>query len=50
VATIHLDEGPGIISNIVGCKLEDIKIDMPVEVHFEDITGEFTLPKFKPAT
>ena len=50
VATIHLDEGPGFISNIVGCKLEDIKVDMPVEVYFEDITDEFTLPKFKPAT
>ena len=50
VATIHLDEGPRMLSNIVGCKLEDIKIDMPVEVCFEDITDEFALPKFKPAT
>ena len=49
VATIHLDEGPRMLSNIVGCKLEDIKVDMPVEVYFEDVTDGFTLPKFKPA-
>ncbi len=48
VASIELEEGPRMISNIVGCKLEDIRIDMPVEVYFEDITVEFTLPKFKP--
>ena len=48
VAIIHLDEGPSMISNIVGCKMEDIKIDMPVEVVFEDVTDEFSLPKFKP--
>ncbi|MBI2979535.1 MAG: Zn-ribbon domain-containing OB-fold protein [Chloroflexi bacterium] len=47
-ASIELDEGPRMMSNIIGCKLEDIKINMPVEVHFEDITGEFALPKFKP--
>ncbi|MBI4187985.1 MAG: Zn-ribbon domain-containing OB-fold protein [Chloroflexi bacterium] len=47
-AAIELDEGPRMMSNITGCKLEDIKINMPVEVYFEDITGEFALPKFKP--
>ncbi|MFC1971448.1 Zn-ribbon domain-containing OB-fold protein [Chloroflexota bacterium] len=49
VAIIHLEEGPRMISNMVECKLEDIKIDMPVEVVFEDVTDEFSLPKFKPA-
>ena len=48
VASVELEEGPRIMSNIIGCKLEDIKIGMPVEVYFEDITDEFTLPKFKP--
>ena len=47
-ASIELEEGPRIMSNIVGGKLEDIKIDMPVEVYFEDVTDEFALPKFKP--
>ncbi len=48
VAIIHLDEGPHMLSNVTGCAVEDIKIDMPVEVYFEDITDKFALPKFKP--
>ena len=49
-ASIELEEGPRMMSSITGCQLEDIRIDMPVEVYFEDITDEFTLPKFKPRT
>ena len=50
VAIIQLDEGPRMESNITDCKMEDIKIDMPVQVYFDDITDEVTLPKFKPAS
>ena len=49
VAIIQLDEGPRMESNITHCKMEDIKIDMPVELYFDDITEEISLPKFKPA-
>lgn len=49
VAWIKLDEGPLLISNIVDCRNEDIHIGMPVEVIFDDVTEEVTLPKFKPA-
>ena len=48
VASIELEEGPRMMGNIIGCKAQNIKIGIPVEVHFEDITDEFTLPKFKP--
>ncbi|HEX7475449.1 MAG TPA: OB-fold domain-containing protein [Dehalococcoidales bacterium] len=48
VAWIKLDEGPIVIGNIIGCKNEEIRIEMPVEVVFEDITPEVTLPKFRP--
>jgi uncharacterized protein len=48
LAIIRLAEGPSLESNIIGCQPEDVKIDMPVEVSFEDITPEITLPKFKP--
>lgn len=48
VAIIHLDEGPRMESNITGCKVEDIKIDMPVELYFDDVTEEISLPKFRP--
>jgi uncharacterized protein len=48
-AIVQLDEGPRMDSNITGCRMEDIKIDMPVQVYFDDVTGEISLPKFKPA-
>jgi uncharacterized OB-fold protein len=38
-----------ITTNIRGCELEDIYIDMPVEVLFEDANAEVTLPQFGPA-
>ena len=48
VGLIELDEGVRLMSNIVNSKLEDIKIGMPVEVVFDDVTEEITLPKFRP--
>jgi len=47
VALVELDEGPRLISNVVGCAPEDVAIDMPVRVRFEEV-GEFTLPRFEP--
>lgn len=49
VSVIELNEGPLIMSNVIGCANDDIKIGMPVEVVFEDITNEHALFKFKPA-
>ncbi len=49
VGVIELDEGPRMLSNVVGCKPEEVRCDMPVEVAFEDITDEMSLPKFQPA-
>jgi len=48
IGVIQLNEGVRIVSNIVGCKIEDIKIGMTVEVSFDDVTDKITLPKFKP--
>jgi uncharacterized protein len=48
VACVQLDEGPIMLTNIVNCKNEDLYVDMPVEVVFDDITPEFSLPKFTP--
>ncbi len=47
-AMIELDEGPMMGSNVIGCDPYDVKVGMPVEVVFEDVTEEFTLPKFRP--
>ncbi len=49
LAIINLDEGFSMMSNIVECDLEKITCDMPVEVVFQPVTPEITLPKFRPA-
>jgi uncharacterized OB-fold protein len=48
IAWIKLDEGPILISNIIGCKNEELSIGMKVEVAFDRITPGVTLPRFKP--
>ena len=47
VVTIELDEGVRLISRMVDTKPEELEIDMPVEVVFEDVNEEITLPMFK---
>ncbi len=48
VVVIELEEGPRLLSNLVDCKIEGIRVGRPVEVVFEDVTTEVTLPKFRP--
>lgn len=50
IAIVELVEGVRMMSNIVSCRNEDLKIGMPVEVVFEDVSPQVTLPKFKPAS
>jgi uncharacterized OB-fold protein len=47
-ALVELEEGPRLITNIVGISNEDLRCEMPVEVYFDDVTDEVTLVKFKP--
>ena len=47
-AIVELDEGLHILTNVVGCETDEVKCDMLVEVVWEDISKEFSLPKFKP--
>lgn len=51
-ALVDLAEGPRMPTNLVSVEMdgEHIKIGMPLEVTFEDVTDEVTLPKFKPAS
>ena len=44
---VELDEGVRMVTWLVGVKPEELRLDMPVEVAFEDVTSEVTLPKFK---
>ncbi|MCH8225959.1 MAG: Zn-ribbon domain-containing OB-fold protein [Chloroflexi bacterium] len=51
IAVVQLEEGPRMMSNIVGIENtpENLVLDMPLEVVFEDATEEISIPKFKPA-
>src|SRR5216683_4471987 len=51
IAVVELDEGPRMMSNIVECPQtpEALVLDMALEVAFEKIDDEITLPLFRPA-
>ena len=49
VAIIELAEGVRILSNLVECDPAQLRCEMPVEVVFDVLNEEFTLPKFRPA-
>jgi len=49
VAIILTEEGIHLLSNVVGVTPDAISIGMPVEVVFDDVDPEFSLPKFKPS-
>jgi len=48
IAVVRLEEGVQMMTNIVGCHPGEVRCDMPVEVTFEKLDDDFTLPKFKP--
>jgi uncharacterized protein len=49
MAWIELDEGVKMMSNVIDCPPEQVKIGMPVEAVFDDVTPATTLVKFRPA-
>lgn len=52
IAVVELEEGPRMMCNIHECEQtpEALQLDMPLEVTFEKVTDEITLPQFKPAS
>jgi uncharacterized OB-fold protein len=49
LALVDLKEGVRMMTNIVECKPEAVKIGMDVEVVFEEVSEEISLPKWRPA-
>ena len=51
LAMVELEEGPRLMTNLVGVEPDPEKIpcDMPVVVEWADVTSECTLPRFRPA-
>lgn len=57
LAYVELEEGPRLMTNVVGCEPADVEIGMPVVVDFADVDasdlgeagGVFAVPRFRPA-
>jgi uncharacterized OB-fold protein len=49
VAVVALDDAPGVrlVSNVVDAAPERLTIGMPLEVVFEDVTPDVTVPRFR---
>ena len=48
VTIIELEEGPRLLTNLVEIDSDDIQPGLSVEVVWDDVTEEITLPKFRP--
>lgn len=49
VVQVQLAEGPRLTTNVLECDVREVRIGMPVEVTYQDITEEITLVQFRPA-
>jgi uncharacterized OB-fold protein len=45
---IELAEGVRLVSHVLDVDPEQLRVGLPVEVVFDDVTPEVTLPKFRP--
>ncbi len=50
IAVVELEEGPRMMTNIVECPQtpEALVLDMPLEVTFESVNDDISVPLFKP--
>lgn len=51
IAVVELEEGPRMMTNIVGTEQtpEALELDMSLEVTFDTVDDDITLPRFQPA-
>jgi uncharacterized OB-fold protein len=50
-AMVQLEEGPRLFTNLIGVDADpgSVRCDMPVEVVFDDVSDQISLPRFRPA-
>jgi len=49
LAHLELEEGPRLMSNVVGCEPDSVRIGMPVAAEFVDTGEQLGVPRFRPA-
>jgi uncharacterized OB-fold protein len=47
-AVVELDEGPRIVSQVVGVPDDALRLDMPLQAVFDDVAGDTTIVRFGP--
>jgi hypothetical protein len=47
-AQVELEEGPRLTTSLVGIANAEIRVGLEVEVVFDPVTAEVTLPRFRP--
>ena len=45
---VELEEGVRIVSHVLDLPVDRLRVGLPVEVVFDDVTADVTLPKFRP--
>jgi hypothetical protein len=48
-AVVDLEEGPRVMTQLVDCPPDELRIGMPLTVAFRELTDEVTAPVFRPA-
>ena len=49
LAYVELEEGPRLLTNVVGCEPDAVRVGMPVVVDFGEVHDEIAVPRFRPA-
>ena len=49
LAYVELEEGPRLLTNVVGCAPDDVRIGMPVVAEFRADADGLAVPVFRPA-
>lgn len=48
LAYVELEEGPRLLTNVVGCSPDDVRIGLPVRVEFRADADGLAVPVFRP--
>jgi uncharacterized OB-fold protein len=47
-AIVTLDEGYQMLTNIIGANIDELRVGLPVQVDFREVSDELWLPYFRP--
>jgi hypothetical protein len=49
LAYVQLEEGPRLLTHVVGCAPDDVRIGLPVRAEFRTASDSLGVPVFRPA-